>query len=132
MRQNKQWSGWGAAGQRAQQHYLVEPRYLAGGGDLRHVTEYLRASGWKDKSKSGGPLVFDSPDKAVRIGYDPFTQPGGWTISGKQTAKQEAWHATFGRQTPVEIVAGITDALFKERKAHTPNVGAPAATGLGD
>lgn len=125
MRQNEQWSGWGAAGQQAQQHYLVEPRYLAGGGDLRHVTEYLRASGWKDKSKSGGPIVFDSPDKSVRIGYDPFTQPGGWTISGKQTTHQEAWHTTFGRQTPVEIVAGITDALFTERKAHAPNVWEP-------
>ncbi|WP_371551348.1 DUF317 domain-containing protein [Streptomyces sp. NBC_00554] len=125
MRQNKQWAGWGATGQQAQQHYLVEPRHLAGGGDLRHVTEYLRASGWKDKSKTGGPLVFHSPDKSVRIGYDPFTQPGGWTISGKKTAHQEAWHATFGRQTPVEIVASLTDALFTTRKAHAPNVWEP-------
>ncbi|WP_330324671.1 DUF317 domain-containing protein [Streptomyces pseudovenezuelae] len=125
MRQHKQWAGWGATGQQAHQHYLVEPRHLAGGGDLRHVTEYLRASGWKDKSKTGGPLVFDSPDKSVRVGYDPFTQPGGWTISGRQTARQEAWHATFGQQTPVEIVAGLTDALFTTRKAHAPNVWEP-------
>ncbi|MEU6144156.1 DUF317 domain-containing protein [Streptomyces sp. NPDC047081] len=125
MRQSKQWAGWGAAGQQAQQHYLVEPRHLAGGGDLRHVTEYLRASGWKDRSKSGGPVVFDSPDKSVRIGYDPFTQPGGWTISGKKTAHQDAWHATFGRHTPVEIVAGLTDTLLTPRTAHAPNVWEP-------
>ncbi|MFG3154025.1 DUF317 domain-containing protein [Streptomyces sp. NPDC048219] len=125
MKKNKQFSGWGPTAQQPQQHYLVEPRHLAGGGDLRYVTEYLRASGWKDKSKTGGPVVFDSPDRSVRIGYDPFTQPGGWTISGKPTATQEAWHATFSRQTPVEIVAGFTDALFTERLAHAPNVWEP-------
>ncbi|MEU8784823.1 DUF317 domain-containing protein [Streptomyces sp. NPDC048637] len=125
MKKNQQWSGWGTGDQQAQQHYLVEPRYLAGGGDLRHVTEFLRASGWRDKSKSGGPLVFDSPDKSVRIGYDPFTQPGGWTISGKQTRRHEAWHAAFGQHVPVEIVAGVTDALTRPRSAHAPNVWAP-------
>ncbi|MGW0710188.1 DUF317 domain-containing protein [Streptomyces sp. NPDC002643] len=125
MNKKQQWTGWGAVGQQAQQFYLVEPRHLAGGGDLRHITEYLRASGWKDKSKTGGPVVFDSPDKSVRIGYDPFTQPGGWTIRGKQTARQEAWHATFGRHTPVEIIAGLTDALSTERTAHAPNVWQP-------
>ncbi|WP_031046003.1 DUF317 domain-containing protein [Streptomyces sp. NRRL F-5650] len=121
----QQWTGWGAGVPQAEQHYLVEPRYLAGGGDLRHVADFLRASGWTDKSKTGGPLVFDSPDKSVRIGYDPFIQPGGWTISGKATPGQEAWHATFGRQTPVEIVAGFTDALTRPRSAHAPNVWAP-------
>ncbi|MFE3901292.1 DUF317 domain-containing protein [Streptomyces sp. NPDC059153] len=120
----KKQPGWGPVEQ-PEQHYLVEPRHLAGGGDLRHVTEYLRASGWKDKSKTGGPLVFDSPDKSIRIGYDPFTQPGGWTISGKQTASQEAWHAMLGKQVPVEIVAGVTDALHRPRSAHAPNVWAP-------
>ncbi|NEB01985.1 DUF317 domain-containing protein [Streptomyces sp. SID13726] len=124
MRQNKQWATSGP-GQQAQQHYLVEPRHLAGGGDLRHVTEYLRASGWKDKSKTGGPLVFDSPDKSVRIGYDPYAQPGGWTISGKQTAHQQAWHATFSQHTPVEIVAGLTDTLSTAPTAHAPNVWQP-------
>ncbi|OKI09424.1 hypothetical protein A6A06_01585 [Streptomyces sp. CB02923] len=122
----KQWQNWGP-GEQAQQHYLVEPRHLAGSGDLRHITEFLRASGWKDKSKSGGPTVFDSPDKSVRIGYDPFTQPGGWTISGKRTAAQVAWHATFSRQVPVEIVAGVTDALTQPRSAHAPNVWEPLA-----
>ncbi|MFC9228420.1 DUF317 domain-containing protein [Streptomyces decoyicus] len=125
MKKNQQWSGWGTDGEQAQQHYLIEPRYLAGGGDLRHVTEFLRASGWRDKSKSGGPVVFDSPDKSVRIGYDPFVQPGGWTISGKQTRRHEAWHAALGRQIPVEIVAGVTDALTRPRSAHAPNVWAP-------
>ncbi|MET9294378.1 DUF317 domain-containing protein [Streptomyces sp. NPDC003077] len=118
----KQWSGHGA---QAVQHYLVHPRHLAGGGDLRHATEFLRASGWRDRSKARGPLVFDSPDRTVRVGYDPFIQPGGWTITGKPTAHQDAWHATFTRQTPVEIVSGFTDALTRPRSAHAPHVWAP-------
>ncbi|MFF8958620.1 DUF317 domain-containing protein [Streptomyces sp. NPDC014894] len=116
------WDEWNA---RPQQHYLIEPRYLAGGGDLRHVTEYLRASGWKDLSRTGGPIVFDSPDKSVRLGFDPLVRPGGWTIRGRASGHQEAWHATLGLQTPAEIVAGLTDALTQPRSAHAPNPWAP-------
>ncbi|GAA2530363.1 MULTISPECIES: DUF317 domain-containing protein [Streptomyces] len=115
----KQWQGWGA-GEQAQQHYLVEPRALAGGGDLRHVSEFLRASGWRDKSKAGGPLAMESPDRAVRITYDPFVLPGGWTIHGAASGHQKQWWAVLGRQTPVEIVAGLTDALTRPRSAHAP------------
>lgn len=120
----KQWQGWGS-GEQAQQHYLIEPRALAGGGDLRHVAEFLRASGWRDRSKPGGPLLLDSPDRTVRIGYNPFVNPGGWTIHGKATAHQEEWSAILGRHTPVEIVAGLTDALTRPRSAHAPDVWAP-------
>ncbi|KUF16853.1 DUF317 domain-containing protein [Streptomyces silvensis] len=123
----QQWSGRGADAGPAEQHYLVQPRYLAGGGDLGYVSEFLRASGWKDKSQAGGPLIFDSPDGTVRIGYDPYIQPGGWAISGTARAGQEAWHATLGRQVPVEIVAGFTDALTRPPAAHAPNVWAPLA-----
>ncbi|MFE3645884.1 DUF317 domain-containing protein [Streptomyces sp. NPDC059169] len=120
----KQWQGWGP-GEQAEQHYLVEPRALAGGGDLRHVSEFLRASGWRDKSKSGGPLFLESPDRTVRISYDPYVLPGGWTIHGKAAGHQEEWRVNLGRQTPVEIVAGLTDALTRPRSAHAPNVWAP-------
>ncbi|WP_406401898.1 DUF317 domain-containing protein [Streptomyces uncialis] len=116
---------WDERNARPQQHYLVEPRYLAGGGDLRHVTEYLRASGWKDLSRAGGPIVFDCPDRTVRLGFDPLIRPGGWTISGKASGHQEAWHASLGLQTPVEILSGFTDALTRPRSAHAPNPWAP-------
>jgi hypothetical protein len=119
-----QWQGWGP-GEQAEQHYLVEPRALAGGGDLRHVSEFLRASGWRDKSKTDGPLFLESPDRTVRIGYDPYVMPGGWTIHGKANGHQDAWTVTLGRQTPVEIVAGLTDALTRPCSAHAPNVWAP-------
>ncbi|WGD39804.1 DUF317 domain-containing protein [Streptomyces cathayae] len=120
----KQWHGW-SPGEQAEQHYLIEPRALAGGGDIRHVSEFLRASGWRDRSKPGGPLLMDSPDRSIRIGYDPFVQPGGWTIHGKATTHQEEWTAILGRQAPVEIVAGLTDALTRPHSAHAPNVWAP-------
>ncbi|GAU70759.1 hypothetical protein SSP35_22_00620 [Streptomyces sp. NBRC 110611] len=118
------WQGWGP-GEQAEQHYLVEPRHLAGGGDLRHVSEFLRASGWRDKTKTGGPLFLESPDRTLRIAYDPSVSPGGWTIHGAATAYQDEWWASLGRQTPVEIVAGLTDALTRPRSAHAPNVWAP-------
>ncbi|MFI9210212.1 DUF317 domain-containing protein [Streptomyces sp. NPDC053253] len=120
----KQYPTWGA-GDHAEQHYLVEPRHLAGGGDIRHVSEFLRASGWRDRSTTGGPLVFDRSDHLVRVAYDPNGQPGGWRIRGQATATEPAWHVTFTRQTPVEIVAGFTDALTRERSAHAPNPWAP-------
>ncbi|GGZ40462.1 DUF317 domain-containing protein [Streptomyces poonensis] len=120
----KQWTGWGP-GEQAEQHYLVEPRALAGGGDLRHVSAFLRASGWKDQSKSGGPLSLQSPDRKIRITYDPYTLPGGWTIHGQASGHQDEWWVTLGRQTPVEIVAGLTDALTRPRSAHAPNVWTP-------
>ncbi|NJQ03323.1 DUF317 domain-containing protein [Streptomyces zingiberis] len=120
----KQWQGWGP-GEQAEQHYLVQPRALAGGGDLRHVSEFLRACGWQDKSKRNGPLVLDSPDRTIRVGYDPYVLPGGWTIHSKATAHQDEWTVSLGRQTPVEIVAGFTDALTRPRSAHAPNVWAP-------
>lgn len=99
----KKRQGWGPA-EFPQQHYLVHPRALAGGGDIRHVSEYLRATGWKDNSKRGGPLAMESPDRMVRIAYDPYTQPGGWTIHGKASGHQDEWWAVLGQQTPVEVV----------------------------
>ncbi|CAM5243247.1 hypothetical protein SHIRM173S_09194 [Streptomyces hirsutus] len=122
----KQWQGW-SPGEQAEQHYLIEPRALAGGGDIRHVSEFLRACGWRDRSKPGGPLLMDSPDRGIRIGYDPFVQPGGWTIHGKATTHQEEWTAILGRQAPVEIVAGLTRAHALYR---APNVWAPLRTAL--
>ncbi|MFF7438968.1 DUF317 domain-containing protein [Streptomyces sp. NPDC008122] len=116
------WAAWGDQ-QSAQQHYLIEPRYLAGGGDLRHVTEYLRASGWTDNTpRSSAALVFDSPDKTVRVAYQP---PGGWQVHGAAHGHQAAWQVTLSPQTPVEIVAGLTDPLAKDRSAHAPNVWGP-------
>ncbi|NYV73260.1 DUF317 domain-containing protein [Streptomyces sp. UH6] len=114
------------AAERPEQHYLVEPRALAGGGDLRHVFEFLAADGWPLTRRPNGLTVAWSPDGSVRIGYDPHGSPAGWTISGKAARKgEEPWVVTFGQATPVEIVAAFTDALTLPRTAHAPNVWAP-------
>ncbi|MFJ4688868.1 DUF317 domain-containing protein [Streptomyces sp. NPDC088789] len=115
------WSGWHDL---PQQHYLIEPRCLAGGGDLRHITEHLRASGWKDRSRAAGPVVFDHPDRGLRVGFDP-APPGRWTITGQASGHQPPWEAKFTARTPVEIIAGLTDALTQPPSAHAPNVWAP-------
>lgn len=120
----ERWQGWGPDEQ-AQQHYLVQPRALAGGGDVRHVSEFLRASGWRDKSRTGGPLLMESPGLSLRVAYDPHVLPGGWTIHGRVDGANGEWSAHLGRQTPVEIIAGLTDALTRPRSAHAPNVWAP-------
>ncbi|MFD3589778.1 DUF317 domain-containing protein [Streptomyces sp. NPDC058683] len=119
----KQWQDRGS-GEQAEQHYLVQPRALAG-GDVRHVSEFLRASGWRDTSKRGGPLRMERPDRTVRIAYDPYILPGGWTIHGRADGANGEWSAHLGQQTPVEIVAGMTDTLTRPRSAHAPNVWAP-------
>ncbi|MGQ4435329.1 MULTISPECIES: DUF317 domain-containing protein [unclassified Streptomyces] len=119
-----QWAGWGP-GEQPEQHYLIEPRALAGGGDIRHVSEYLRASGWRVRSKKDGPLMMESPDRTVRVSYDPYVQPGGWTIHGAAQGHRDEWWAALGQQTPVEIVAGLTDLLAQPPSAHAPNVWAP-------
>ena len=120
----RQRQGW-EFGEQAEQHYLVEPRALAGGGDLRHVSEFLRACGWQDKSKRNGPLVLDSLDRTIRVSYNPYVLPGGWTIHSRATAHQDDWTVFLDRRTPVEIVAGLTDALTRPRSAHAPDVWAP-------
>ncbi|MFC9131392.1 DUF317 domain-containing protein [Streptomyces sp. NPDC057099] len=120
----KQWQGRGP-GEHAEQHYLVQPRALAGGGDVRHASEFLRASGWRDKSKKDGPLTMESPDRTVRVAYDPYLLPGGWTIHGRAEGANGAWSAHLGQQTPVEIVAGLTDALTRPQSAHAPNAWGP-------
>ncbi|MEU6243989.1 DUF317 domain-containing protein [Streptomyces sp. NPDC047024] len=120
----KQWRGWGPA-EPAEQHYLVQPRTLAGSGDVRHVSAFLRASGWREHTREGGPLIVESPDRTVRIAYDPYSLPGGWTIEGAADNLNGIWSAHLGRDVPVEIVAGLTDSLTLPRSAHAPNVWEP-------
>ncbi|CAL9416693.1 DUF317 domain-containing protein [Streptomyces sp. enrichment culture] len=120
----KQRQDW-PAGEQPEQHYLIEPRALAGGGDIRHVFAYLKASGWQDKTNKNAPLALRSPDRIVQVSYDPYSQPGGWTIHSAATDQQAEWRARLGQRTPVEIVAGLTDALTQPRSAHAPHVWAP-------
>ncbi|MFD4177243.1 DUF317 domain-containing protein [Streptomyces anulatus] len=89
----------------------VSPRHLAGGGDPRHVTEHLLASGWSNHSVPGFPhVLLESPDHRLHLILEP--QPDAhsawWRI---HPAENRTWSAQFGGHTPVEMIAGFTDAL---------------------
>ncbi|MFD9069084.1 DUF317 domain-containing protein [Streptomyces lasiicapitis] len=89
----------------------VSPRHLAGGGNPRHVTERLLASGWSDHSVVGFPHVLrESPDQRLHLALEPELDAHSpwWRIN---PAENHEWSAQFGGNTPVEMIAGFTDAL---------------------
>ena len=89
----------------------VTPRHLADGGDPRHVTEYLLASGWSNHSVPGYPhVLLESPDRRLHLTLEPEEDEfmSSWRV---HPAQGHAWSAKFGIHTPVEIISGFTDAL---------------------
>ncbi|MFI0711344.1 DUF317 domain-containing protein [Streptomyces inhibens] len=92
---------------------LVAPRYLAGGGDPTWITAALhRACDWSAQSNWLVPRVLlTSPDRnaVLRLGPDP--DGPWWVLQHAPVGEQRAWSVSFGARTPVEIIAGLTDAL---------------------
>ncbi|WUH90384.1 DUF317 domain-containing protein [Streptomyces sp. NBC_00433] len=100
----------GANGPQDTVQFATTSRYLAGGGDPRRVTEVLRAAGWTNHSDLAYPhVLLASPDMAVRLALEP-AQPDASTAWWKFNAR--GWYAAFGGHTPVEILAGFSDALL--------------------
>lgn len=100
----------GANGPQDTIQFATTPRYLAGGGDPRRVTEVLRAAGWTNHSDPAYPhVLLASPDTAVRLTLEP-TAPDTSTAWWKFRAW--GWYAAFGGHTPVEILAGFADTLL--------------------
>ncbi|MEU8482402.1 DUF317 domain-containing protein [Streptomyces sp. NPDC048641] len=100
----------------------VSPRHLAGGGDPRHVTDYLLAAGWSNHSVPGYPhVLLESPDKQLHLTLEP-TSPEArtpwWRIHPAERQSREWWSAQFGGHTPVEIIAGFTNAVTN--RTHAP------------
>ncbi|MFI8105169.1 DUF317 domain-containing protein [Streptomyces sp. NPDC086023] len=90
----------------------VSPRYLAGPGDPRHVTHTLRSAGWTASSDPLRPaLRMDSADHSLRLDINFAEHRSGWRVS--TDFGRTYWSASFGTATPVEIVAGLTDALIR-------------------
>ncbi|MFC9740543.1 DUF317 domain-containing protein [Streptomyces noursei] len=90
----------------------VTPRHLAGGGDPRHVTEYLLAAGWTSHAVPGYPhVLLESPDQQLHLTLEPSApdeHDAWWRV---HPASRTGWSAQFSGHTPVEIIAGFTDAL---------------------
>lgn len=91
--------------------FATGPRYLAGGGDPRRVTEVLRAAGWSNYSDPNYPhVLLASTDLASRLTLEPSApdpHAAWWRFNAS------GWYAHFGGHTPAEILAGFCDALVK-------------------
>lgn len=90
----------------------VTPRHLAGGGDPRHVTEYLLAVGWNNHSVPGYPhVLLESPDQQLHLTLEPTAPEARESWWRVHPAERREWSAQLGGHTPVEIIAGFADAL---------------------
>ncbi|OKJ72222.1 DUF317 domain-containing protein [Streptomyces sp. CB02460] len=97
------------------------PRHLAGPGDPRHITQALRAAGWKNVGDPDFPhVVLASPDyqHALVLEPTPETYSSWWRISSTPWG---GWHASFGGNTPAEVIAGFTDALLRPAPVTEPD-----------
>ncbi|GAA3196552.1 MULTISPECIES: DUF317 domain-containing protein [Streptomyces] len=101
----------------------VWPRHLAGPGDARHLTHPLAASGWTRTSDPLAPgLVLLSPDQQTSVSINPQSPDRSyWCFIGRDGTPEE-WWAEFGQGTPVEILAGLADALIAPTPEPAPTV----------
>lgn len=100
--------------------YATTPRYLAGGGDPRRITEVLCAAGWSNHSDPCYPhVLLASPDQAVRLTMEP-SAPDSYTAWWRFHAQD--WYAHFGGHTPVEILAEFCDALLQPSPEVPPSL----------
>ncbi|MFA7764894.1 DUF317 domain-containing protein [Streptomyces sp. NRRL S-448] len=67
-------------------------------------------------------MILASPDQRYALALEPETESYSkwWRISC--TSDDENWYAQFGGNTPVEILAGFTDALLSPAPDTTPDV----------
>ncbi|MFD3910077.1 DUF317 domain-containing protein [Streptomyces sp. NPDC058603] len=107
-------------------HCATTPRHLAGRGDPRHITQALRAAGWKNHSAPDYPhVILASPDYRYHLVLEPepATYKAWWRIASE--APGQRWYAEFGGETPVEVLAGFTDALILPVPQQEPDVWQP-------
>ncbi|WP_069629582.1 DUF317 domain-containing protein [Streptomyces niveus] len=106
--------------------FETSPRYLAGGGDPRHITQALRAAGWKNHSDPEYPhVILTSPGHRHTVALEPETSSytAWWRIQAH--GDQDGWYTQFGGNIPVEILAGLTDALLQPVPKTAPEIWVP-------
>ncbi|WP_416986997.1 DUF317 domain-containing protein [Streptomyces sp. T028] len=111
--------------------FETRPRHLAGRGDPRRITQTLRAAGWKNHSDPDYPhVLLASPDYQHTLVLEPRPEPyaAWWRIRGG--SQERRWYTEFGGNTPVEILASLTDALLQPAPQTTPDIW-PALTSAG-
>ncbi|MGW0710190.1 DUF317 domain-containing protein [Streptomyces sp. NPDC002643] len=102
--------------------HVTSPRYLAGAGDARHITHALLAAGWSVTSDPACPETqLTSPDLSARLEVaSQFTSSRWWHLTAKPP-ESTTWSASFSRQIPAEILAGLTDTLLTPAPADAPD-----------
>ncbi|MFZ3470459.1 DUF317 domain-containing protein [Streptomyces sp. 4.24] len=67
-------------------------------------------------------MILSSPDQRYALALEPENESYSkwWRISC--TAEGENWYAQFGGNTPVEILAGLTDALLSPAPEAVPDL----------
>ncbi|WP_326812279.1 DUF317 domain-containing protein [Streptomyces scopuliridis] len=106
--------------------FATTPRHLAGHGDPRHITQALRAAGWKNHSVPDYPhILLASPDHHYHLTLEPEpdTYKAAWRITSHTPGQY--WYVEFGGETPVEVLAGFTDALIVPVPGQEPVVWQP-------
>ncbi|MEV3898403.1 DUF317 domain-containing protein [Streptomyces anulatus] len=93
---------------------LVSPRHLAGSGlgstNVDALGPLIHHFGWTtvEKLPHGRYALLASPGGEVLVEFDPLRQDGlWWTISHHEPF----WQAQLSRQTPVEAISALTQAL---------------------
>ncbi|MCZ0974349.1 DUF317 domain-containing protein [Streptomyces albulus] len=90
---------------------MVSPRYMAGAGDrlADAIGPLIHLFGWTTQHDAAtGHVKIDSPDGSVFCDFDPIHPLGiWWTIAHHEPY----WEVQFSRQTPMEAVAAVTQAL---------------------
>ncbi|ELS55911.1 DUF317 domain-containing protein [Streptomyces viridochromogenes] len=90
---------------------MVSPRYMAGAGDrlADAIGPLIHLFGWPPQhDATTGHVKIDSPDGSMFVDFDPVHPLGQWwTI----THHEPYWAVQFSRQTPLEAVAAVTQAL---------------------
>ncbi|GCD41874.1 DUF317 domain-containing protein [Streptomyces paromomycinus] len=101
--------------------FATTPPHLAGAGDFRHITQALRAAGWKNHSAPDYPhVILASPDYASSLVLEPGARSDAlaWRLRGHTDGR--SWRAAFDGNLPVEILAGFTDALLHPAPSEPP------------
>ncbi|MEV5878080.1 DUF317 domain-containing protein [Streptomyces sp. NPDC052101] len=100
----------------------TQPRYIAGPGDPRHVTHALATVGWANHADPlSAQVELISPDRRTTLRISPQDSGAWWRIDGNP-ADGPYWYAHFGQMIPVEILAGLTDALTGPVPHEIPDV----------
>ncbi|WP_078073377.1 DUF317 domain-containing protein [Streptomyces niveus] len=95
-----------------EERVLVSPRHLAGAGPGQladALGPLIHLFGWPPQhDATTGHVAINSPDHSLRIDFEPGRYDGiWWTI----VHHEPYWEAEFTRQTPIEAIAAVTQAL---------------------